>query len=613
MYPREEDYVFMNLPPTEKEAEKGWKKLAPNGQKNGRTIYCFQCLHCHKVFGNHKNAGQHLKICPVIHPKDPTQSTITMYLQRSPDCHEKSKNNKLDAICELIARANIPRTQIQAPFWKKFIHHLDPDFVIPSDDVIVAGIHDLAKRLIDSGLQDLKNRYVGLCIDGGGFFLAKFYAFIFVTHDKVRHARFVNVKKQDAATLADLIAEIIREADIKGIHISAICSDNARNLIAACKSNEGTLLRARIGRFILRVSCASHTSQLSLNDVTQNNALFQKILDDIISLLQYIMKRDKQFSQYVPKKVPYFIKTRWNSACDVLEFFIQNDEKTNSFLKDAIIAEERAFNIRNEKNQRRTEQHLPPLEPYHMSLPCVNEIPNEWYEVLDPLLIIRQFTQRIEGDVKMQMDVFLSARNATQQLNSLHDSGNQFAKSFLDAFEMRFSSTADLLLAEIAYRFTPEGVHEFRNTVGIALNSPDDEERLKAGNHYENLKHHFVMLAEEIFDIQNDEQRMKYKFPALYDWWLFDSDCYPGETFYSVWRNPNKYVKLQGNDSNISIKNLATIAMALLTLPASEAINERCFSQVKHLVTKYNRSIGSELFADVSTIKIASLFKEKYQ
>ena len=80
MFPREVDQEFLYLPPTEKDVQKGWKKLAPNGVKNGRTFYAFQCLHCHKCFANHKNAHQHLDHCPVLHPSDKHQLTITAYI-----------------------------------------------------------------------------------------------------------------------------------------------------------------------------------------------------------------------------------------------------------------------------------------------------------------------------------------------------------------------------------------------------------------------------------------------------------------------------------------------------------------------------------------------------
>lgn len=62
----------------------------------------------------------------------------------------------------------------------------------------------------------------------------------------------------------------------------------------------------------------------------------------------------------------------------------------------------------------------------------------------------------------------------------------------------------------------------------------------------------------------------------------------------------------------IPLDNFSHIALCLITLPASEAMIERAFSQVKAISTRYNKSMLIDLYLALSSIKIEIKYARKY-
>jgi hypothetical protein len=400
------------------------------------------------------------------------------------------------------------------------------------------------------------------------------------------------------------------------VTITGTCSDNAKNLVAALSGNNDKSLSAKIGCYLLRVSCAAHTSQLSIIDIRNADGRIDQILGNAISLSLYIDKRDTSFRDYLNIKRPHFIATRWNSACNVLEFMVDNREAIEKFLQQCIASEDSAYRKRLTRNKERVAKGKQPKPVIEPSYPPIVVIPIDWFHLLEALKIIRSFTLRIEGDIVLQQDVFVEARNVRFTLTALEVSGNMYASTLRTAFEERFMKTADILISELAWRFTPAGVLEWRNTFSLEMNGSDEEAKKRADEHYENLSNRFVDLCEHTFDISTDAQKASYGFPALFHWWMECAPIDPGESTSSLWRKMrSKRVVIPGFHSGcpVSLSNLWKIGVALTTLPASEAICERCFSQIKHLASDLNTSMKPELFESLATIKMASYYFNKYQ
>ena len=361
---------------------------------------------------------------------------------------------------------------------------------------------------------------------------------------------------------------------------------------------------------------SAHTSQLSILDVRKTDENINAILEDCISLSLYIDRRVKSFHEFLSVERPHFIATRWNSACTVLEFMVNNHEKIDAFLQACIAAEKNCYEKRVEKQQKLIEEGKSATDVTGPSYPPVSSVPPEWEQLLNVLRIIRGFTTKIEGDIVLQQQVFLEARNVGTSLTAIEIAGNPFAAPLKAAFNSRFMTTADLLIAELAWRFTPAGVIEWRNTFAIDMISPDAVVNERAHHHYELLRERFLHLCDSVFDITTDEQRAFFAFPALFEWWLSDAKINPGESTRSLWRGMKfKNVQILGfqEGRKIHLQNFWRIAVALTSLPASESICERCFSQIKHLANDLNCSMNKDLFEALATIKMASYFINKYK
>ena len=49
-----------------------------------------------------------------------------------------------------------------------------------------------------------------------------------------------------------------------------------------------------------------------------------------------------------------------------------------------------------------------------------------------------------------------------------------------------------------------------------------------------------------------------------------------------------------------------------MSLPATEAMCERCFSQIKAILTDFNRSMKKDLFTALGTIKMCICYDKNY-
>ena len=519
-------------------------------------------------------------------------------------------------IIELIAVHNIPYTQLSSPQWKRFFHDMNPNFVVPSSDSFNKLIKSYAVNLENKSYSDLRGSSVGLCIDGAGFNIKKYYAVVLLNGKKARLAKVYHVEDQTANSLSDIVADVYRKASLNRIMITGTCSDNASNLVAALKGKGAESLSAKIGCYLLRVSCSAHTSQLSIIDIRRTDSNIDTILSNCISLSMYIDRRDKTFRQCLDVQRPSFIATRWNSACSVLEFMVNNHEQIDRFINDCIEAEDAAYQRRIANNAKRVANGEEPKPICDPSYPPVPAIPIEWSHLFEALKIIRTFTTRIEGDISLQQEVFIEARNVNFALTALEITGNPFAATLLNAFESRFMTTTDILIAELAWRSTPDGVIEWRNTFETERRGDNLNAKQNANEHYDALATRFIELCEEVFEITTDKQRAEFGFPALFHWWLESAPVDPGESTESLWkRMKERSVVIPGYRSSapVSLLNLWKIAVALTTLPASESICERCFSQIKHLASDLNSSMKPELFEALATVKMASYYMNKYQ
>lgn len=223
------------------------------------------------------------------------------------------------------------------------------------------------------------------------------------------------------------------------------------------------------------------------------------------------------------------------------------------------------------------------------------EIPPIWDELLQPLFIIKTFTNSVEGDLHMQYHVYKAYKDAIEQLSMIDDS--EVACYFKTYLESRFSSTLDIRISHLSYVFTEDGLNDYRRKDCI-----EKEELIEIFNEFacdaltiEIVQKNFLNAAFEYYldNIQRDQKRSSPRY----------------------WKSMENFsfVDFELNDGkSISFKLLSKIALIFVTLPATEAIAERCFSAVRRLLNDYNQSIGFDLFLAMSNVKLNSRYTRKY-
>ena len=86
----------------------------------------------------------------------------------------------------------------------------------------------------------------------------------------------------------------------------------------------------------------------------------------------------------------------------------------------------------------------------------------EFNAVIGALLPLRTLVERTErGDTRLA-DFFVMQQSCKAEWKRLGEAGNQIASELLRLYEDRFATTADGLLHELAFVFTPDGHARFR-------------------------------------------------------------------------------------------------------------------------------------------------------
>ena len=89
----------------------------------------------------------------------------------------------------------------------------------------------------------------------------------------------------------------------------------------------------------------------------------------------------------------------------------------------------------------------------------------------------------------------------------------------------------------------------------------------------------------------------------------------PGENPIDYFQNLTRRTRIIGMVNQgraIKCDVFATICLVILTCPASEAMVERAFSQIKAISTDFNKNMKPDLFLALSKIKLALRYKRKY-
>ena len=591
---------------------KYWQKLEyVLTNKKGKHIHKFKCTICNKIYTNHNNANTHVCNCLKAHKMQSDQSTLSSFgigtstpsqqpqyqselIEESNTTEEPICMSQRDiALIELIADANIPYTQINTQPWLDFIHTFCPDYKVPSGEMLRKMIIQHASHCLDTGLNEMKNEVCGIAVDGATLMSKHCYAFILVNPSGLRLAGIKEVHKQDAVTLASTVGEVLKDCKQSQIYISGIVSDNAPSLVKALidndANNENTLL-AIVGNEVIRVACSAHTGQLVIGDLIKQSSM-EDFFIAVTNTIQYLKVHRDTFITNCPHKIPSYISTRWNTLHACADFLMRHRDLINDFIQATALAESEDF----ERKQQMFTQGRIKNQPVPPTPPPIEMIPSEWQHYVDALKVISDFTDEVEKDLTLQQHVYVAVNRVYARLEQLD---TPCASEMLDLFHKRFTSTADFSLSKLAYYLTPSGVNEYRSL-------PESERRKL----FKELKTKFKELTAKF------PPEMTMYFPAIYTFFMNVYEIDPGDSpFYVFNELENEHIRIPGlnGEEPVSFSSFAIACKALVTLPASEAMVERCFSQVKSIATDFNKRMKIDFAIALSTLKLAIRYRRRY-
>lgn len=594
-----------------------WIKLTENHKdKTKRKIFNYKCQICNEIYKNHRNARAHCEECLINHSKSDGQLTLddsfkfsktktkkTSPFQKNPPYSrvstEKDPNSiipgKIKVLVELIADNNLSYTQLSSPSWMRLIYTFDPDFEIPSHENLRSYIISYSKDIKNISLNSFRGRTIGLAIDGATFRKIHYYAVVMIAYDQVRLYDVFPLENQNAASISKAMLTVYNDCKLYDITIAGVVSDNGAPLKAALTGSHPLHLPSLLGEAILRVACGAHSSQLAIVDATKKIKEFKDFTIQILDLLKWVKKHEKELKDFVSSQVPDFIITRWNTLCMVTGYFVKNEEMINEFISFVISKEQNEYREKLVKHQRALLTNKLNLIPQVPEKPQIQKIPQTWKRMLDILEIIAEFTTRIEGDTVMQQDLYIQYKKALNEFDLISNRGNT-EDEFKQMFIERFKSTANIRISQIAYIFTAKGLKEYREE-GMT----DRTELTK-------------VIQEIGHTLLNDEYNDSF-ITASFDHYLDNVEFPIDQSSRVFWKllQDQFFTENDLNDGKpISLKTFSKMATLLLCLPATEAITERCFSSFRRLLSDYNSNMLPDLFIALCTVKMHVRYKNKY-
>ena len=248
-----------------------------------------------------------------------------------------------------------------------------------------------------------------------------------------------------------------------------------------------------------------------------------------------------------------------------------------------------------EETLAQAEQNGSP-EPPPQVLPKDN-IPESWQQYYSALKVIRDFTQKVERDLCLLQDLWLAYVEAITSFGILR---NPIATQLQAEFTNRFTSTHDINIARLAYYLTPIGLQELRKEMSSRLFRPT----------YDRLKALFRAIAVKTF---GEEMVIDNYISATYDQYAHYFTYNPDENPFMYWKHQATCsIEIPGIRKVIDLQYFSSIALALISIPATEAMVERCFSSMKRIATDYNTKMRIELYLALSQIKVATKFSNKW-
>ena len=537
----------------------------------------FRCLFCDSSFSSQSNVCKHLTTVhkQMVKEKPKEFTVIENQFYHCIDREKSLIDPESVKIIKWKCNHNIPMNAICNDDFRSLVKRPD---AVRSRELMTTYQIEIANQMVEKNMKLLKNSYVTLIIDGATIMRQKWLAFCFFAAKNWNYrAHILDVVNFDEAmtkeNLTQIIFEIKSKLEENHVHVVGACTDNAKNFVSCFTSTVNESDRDTRLDSMIWVSCACHTAQLILVDLTKKSPEFNKIVNGMKKIqerLRYLQMPKLQEIGLIG--YPGIQEHRWNSVQICMQFIIKHigNDNVKRFLTELELEDDLSHIIDFEK-------------------------------ILHPLT---EFTTNLEGSFKNQADLFIEYRKLYNAWEIMSDSGYTIAKILLEDLAKRFTKTADIQISEICYYFRRDGIHEFISRFPFfpdyEINDPLKGPMIvKRTTELQRLYRKITQMCNtwkirsdvvlELFDLitQNEDHTPSLCFPSEHDLW-----------------------KILGSDFDVmKIKIFTNFINHIKSLPASEAICERIFATMRDSFSDQQKRLKPETLRSMLIVACDELCK----
>ncbi|KAK8836057.1 hypothetical protein M9Y10_040117 [Tritrichomonas musculus] len=558
----------------------GCLKLSRNKKINHRNIHFAKCSQCGEFFSNHRSYYNHKKICKktLVNQKCILNFTPEKVEEKQRDVTAFQKK-----LIEMIIGTNMSFSQVEKPYFIELFTFLGvKETEIPTQYILRKSIINYSEKIYRTNFSLLENETCSLVVDGSTSWSNTYYELAIYKPGMIKHYKLMRIGLSTAQHLSSIIKKTIQNLRDKNISIVGICTDNGPNLKAACDQIQTEFLNGTCEFPLIRFACCAHTAQLIIKDLYHTGTFFGKIAAQSRKLVIWLKKQEiRNYSQkFNLNSPPTFSEIRWNSIYFCIDYIYQNYYSINDIIEK----------FKYTKSDLKDD---------------LNDI-NDYREIIQILEPINIFTCKVESNFATVGDSFKELLKLKEAISNIKNSKNQLHKIVLKKISDRFEDTCDSDVAELAYILTDEG-RQWWNQKAKKSNLI-----IRKLTDLQNIDEHEQKYLTDFLD---EKERIKKKIENLSDSLKlnrYNAVC----AFYaflnidsSMYENPIQYWKDQTGSvwiydkKPIAVLDSSRIAIRILTLPCSEALCERMFSQLKYVHNARRNCLKEDILDSIINIR----------
>ena len=461
----------------------------PNGvEKDGRKVFWATCTLCQGFLRNARSAKRHLRVVHANLFSQDKQTLLDSFFDVSTPREDASGDNGqngddddvkvnlpasvLDDYTRLqirlICRVGLPLATLKSRHWKDLLRFLGSDVKL-TPSRLRASLLLFSDEIKARNYAQLKGQLVSIITDGGTITDKEFYIVILYCNGKFCFAGAFHLPHTDHNSIAEALSPVIDTIRRHQGRPISIITDNARNLKLATTdthqpsrtidtSGQISSVHSRTGQPLLHISCTIHSAHLILRDLEKESPEFVAFKKGIGQLFAYLRERKirNQLKELgVTQKVNLIHDIKWLTYYQAFCFIERHRDQVNEVLS------------------RKLAQPGP-------KSPEFTEIPEEWCVYLKSLAPLGEFVVQTERSQTRLCEVFDLLIDLKKKWDAL---ANPISKRLAEMLSARFEKTANGILTQVAYLFTPKGLVYFRSIFSVldveeSLDEHDYQRRL---------------------------------------------------------------------------------------------------------------------------------------